>query len=227
MKLKEAAEGVVMTWVYEKGQIHRKPGGIPPKPGKRPGDHPTLQVAIPQMIVGRVIGKAGATIRSIEERSKARVSLQEEGRAWHGDARRRRRRSRGGERANDGEQRHRGKEIETREGDGCNRTGETSSRSAGRPRRTTIRHVAQLVARAWTALRSAPRVTPPAAPAMLAHATHLRPTPISTRARGSARRVARSRRASARAAASAASRPAIVHSRFFWKSSLAEIVHVE
>ena len=45
---------------------------------------------------------------------------------------------------------------------------------------------------------------------MLAHATHLRPTPISTRARGSARRVARSRRASARAAASAASRPAIV-----------------
>ena len=77
MKLKEAAEGVVMTWVYEKGQIHRKPGGIPPKPGKRPGDHPTLQVAIPQMIVGRVIGKAGATIRSIEERSKARVSLQE------------------------------------------------------------------------------------------------------------------------------------------------------
>ena len=77
MKLKEAAEGVVMTWVYEKGQIHRKPGGIPPKPGKRPGDHPTLQVAIPQMIVGRVIGKAGATIRSIEERSKARVSVQE------------------------------------------------------------------------------------------------------------------------------------------------------
>ena len=77
MKLKEAAEGVVMTWVYEKGQIHRKPGGLPPKPGKRPGDHPTLQVAIPQMIVGRVIGKAGATIRSIEERSKARVSLQE------------------------------------------------------------------------------------------------------------------------------------------------------
>ena len=73
-----------------------------------------------------------------------------------------------------------------------------------------IRHVAQLVARAWTALRSAPRVTPPAAPAMLAHATHLRPTPISTRARGSARRVARSRRASARAAASAAPRPAIV-----------------
>ena len=43
MKLKEAAEGVVMTWVYEKGQIHRKPGGIPPKPGKRPGDHPTCR----------------------------------------------------------------------------------------------------------------------------------------------------------------------------------------
>ena len=77
MRLKEAAEGTVMTWVHEKGAIQRKPGGIPPKPGKKPGDPPTIQCVIPQMVVGRIIGKAGATIRGIEERSKARVSVQE------------------------------------------------------------------------------------------------------------------------------------------------------
>ena len=77
MRLKEKESGEVMTWVYEKGQILRKPGGIPFKPGKKPGDHPTINVAIPQMIVGRVIGKGGATIRSIEERSKARVRMDE------------------------------------------------------------------------------------------------------------------------------------------------------
>ena len=42
MRLKEAAEGTVMTWVHEKGAIQRKPGGIPPKPGKKPGDPPTI-----------------------------------------------------------------------------------------------------------------------------------------------------------------------------------------
>ena len=77
MKLKEASSGEVMTWVYEKGQIFRKPGGIPFKPGKKPGEPPTINVAIPQMIVGRIIGKGGATIRSIEERSKARVRMEE------------------------------------------------------------------------------------------------------------------------------------------------------
>ena len=46
--------------MYDKGQIFRKPGGIPFKPGKKPGDHPIIMVAIPQMIVGRVIGKGGA-----------------------------------------------------------------------------------------------------------------------------------------------------------------------
>ena len=77
LKLKEAAEGIVMTWLYEKGQIHRKPGGIPFKPGKTKGDHPTILCVIPAMIVGRIIGKAGATIREIETRSKAKVSIQE------------------------------------------------------------------------------------------------------------------------------------------------------
>mmetsp|Transcript_11041 Transcript_11041/g.26997 ORF Transcript_11041/g.26997 Transcript_11041/m.26997 type:complete len:241 (+) Transcript_11041:199-921(+) len=77
MRLKEATSGEVMTWVYDKGQIFRKPGGIPFKPGKNPGDHPMIMVAIPQMIVGRVIGKGGTTIRSIEERSGAKVKMEE------------------------------------------------------------------------------------------------------------------------------------------------------
>lgn len=77
MRLKEASSGEVMTWLYEKGQIFRKAGGIPFKAGKKPGDHPTIFCAIPQMIVGRVIGKGGATIRSIEERSKAKVRMEE------------------------------------------------------------------------------------------------------------------------------------------------------
>ena len=77
MKLAEAADGVVMSWLYEKGQIQRKPGGIPFKPGKSKGDHPTILCVIPAMIVGRIIGKAGATIREIETRSKAKVSIQE------------------------------------------------------------------------------------------------------------------------------------------------------
>ena len=77
MRLKEAADGVVMTWLYEKGAIQRKPGGIPFKPGKKPGEPPTILCVIPAMVVGRIIGKAGATIREIEARSKARVSIQE------------------------------------------------------------------------------------------------------------------------------------------------------
>ena len=77
MRVKEAADGVVMTWVYEKGAIQRKPGGIPFKPGKKPGEPPTILCVIPAMVVGRIIGKGGATIREIEARSKARVSIQE------------------------------------------------------------------------------------------------------------------------------------------------------
>ena len=77
LRLKEAADGVVMTWLYEKGAIQRKPGGIPFKPGKKPGEPPTILCVIPAMVVGRIIGKGGATIREIEARSKARVSIQE------------------------------------------------------------------------------------------------------------------------------------------------------
>ena len=77
MRLKEAAAGEVITWVFEKGSILRKPGGIPFKPGKKPGEPPTIQVVIPAMIVGRIIGKQGSTIRGIEERSKAKVSISE------------------------------------------------------------------------------------------------------------------------------------------------------
>ena len=77
LRLKEAADGVVMTWLYEKGAIQRKPGGIPFKPGKKPGEPPTILCVVPAMVVGRIIGKAGATIREIEARSKARVSIQE------------------------------------------------------------------------------------------------------------------------------------------------------
>jgi hypothetical protein len=77
MRLKEASEGVVVTWLYEKGQIQRKPGGIPFQKGKKPGDFPTLLCVIPAMVVGRIIGKAGATIREIEARSKAKVSILE------------------------------------------------------------------------------------------------------------------------------------------------------
>jgi hypothetical protein len=37
---------------YNKGMIHRKPGGIPFKPPTKPGGFPTIMVEIPQMIVG-------------------------------------------------------------------------------------------------------------------------------------------------------------------------------
>ena len=36
-----------------------------------------MQVAFPQMLVGRIIGKGGATIREMEARSRAKVSVAE------------------------------------------------------------------------------------------------------------------------------------------------------
>ena len=76
MRLKEKESGQPITWLYEKGSIIRGVGGIPWKPGKKPGEC-TMTVPFPQMLVGRIIGKGGATIREIEARSKAKVSVAE------------------------------------------------------------------------------------------------------------------------------------------------------
>ena len=76
MRLKEKESGQPITWVFEKGSIVRGHGGIPWKPGKKPGEQ-QMQVAFPQMLVGRIIGKGGATIREMEARSRAKVSVAE------------------------------------------------------------------------------------------------------------------------------------------------------
>ena len=57
MRLKEKESGQPITWLYEKGSIIRGVGGIPWKPGKKPGEC-TMTVPFPQMLVGRIIGRA-------------------------------------------------------------------------------------------------------------------------------------------------------------------------
>ena len=60
------------TWSYANGKFDRSVTKTPPQT-----EH-TIEVVIPKLICGRLIGKGGATIKSVSERSKVvRVNIDE------------------------------------------------------------------------------------------------------------------------------------------------------
>ena len=91
--IKEAQADAGVNWAFSGGQLVKAAPGAPPPPGAPAGgrgrgrgapaggrgagapDIYDVYVEIPSLVVGRIIGKAGATIKEITARSSARVSV--------------------------------------------------------------------------------------------------------------------------------------------------------
>ena len=91
--IKDAQADAGINWAFSGGQLVKAAPGAPPPPGVPQGgrgrgrgapaggrgagapDIYDVYVEIPSLVVGRIIGKAGATIKEITARSNARVSV--------------------------------------------------------------------------------------------------------------------------------------------------------
>ena len=85
LALKEATEQGGVAWLCTSGIINKVPAASLPagsvsrksKPpaGQESATYYELVCELPSLIVGRIIGKGGATIKAIVERSGARISI--------------------------------------------------------------------------------------------------------------------------------------------------------